>query len=246
MFDRLIITVIAMSVVTGSAAAEEFDAVITDASRAFTKQKKSPDIFFYGILTLDSKGKIVSLTYKDGRVSKDTKVVMGIFDEKTNKWKPGEAIDGGVSADLFKERGKIVQARVTLADDKKTIEQILVKKTDEPLVMADADFDAILKQVGPQTNGRGTIWYVRLELDEKGSVIKTFAAKSALVTKDTTVVMGRYNEKEKKWEPGEAIPNGLYNDMFKDLDSRKVYVRITLRDDRKAISRILARGPTPE
>jgi len=241
MVNKLIITVVAMLVVVGFAAADELDAVINDASRGSTKQKKSPEIFFYGKLTLDSQGKVVSTIYKEGLVTKDTKVVMGVFDEKKNKWTPGEPIEGGVGADLFKEAGKVVQVRVTVGEDKKTIHQILVKKTNEPLVMADSEFDAVLKQVGPQTNGRGGIWYTRLELDDKGGVVKTFPLKSGLVTKDTKVVMGQYNEKDKKWEAGEAIPKGLYGDIFKDLGAKTVYVRITFQDDRRAISQILVR-----
>lgn len=241
MINKMIITLGAMLVVVGFAAADEFDAVINDASRAFTRQKKAPDKFFYGKLTLDSKGKVVSMTYKEGLVTKATKVAMGAFDEKKKKWVPGEAIEGGVEADIFKEAGKVVQARVTVGDDQKTINQILVKKIDGPLVMADSEFDAILKQVGPQTNGNGAIWYTRVELDDKGDVVKTFPLKSGRVTKDTKVVMGHYNEKEKKWEAGDAIPNGLYGDIFKDLGAKTVYVRITLRDDRRAISQILVR-----
>jgi hypothetical protein len=134
----------------------------------------------------------------------------------------------------------VVQVRVTVTDDKK-ITQILVKKADEPLVTADAEFDAILKQVGPQTNGVGGIAYVRVELNEKGGVAKSFALKTGQVTKDTKVVMGKFNEAEKKWEAGDEIPNGLYGDIFKDLGAKTIYVRMTFRDDRKAFSQILVR-----
>ena len=220
MVNKLIITVVAMLVVVGFATADEFDAVINDASRAFTRQKKSPEKFIYGKLTLDSKGKVVSTIYKEGMVTKDTKVVMGTFDEKMKKWVPGELIEGGLGADLFKEAAKVVQVRVTVGDDKNTISRILVKKTDEPLVMADSEFDAVLKQVGPQTNGAGGIWYTRIELDEKGGVLKTFALTSGRVTKDTKVVMGKYNDKEIKWDAGDDIPKGLYGDIFKDLGAQ--------------------------
>jgi tRNA(Ser,Leu) C12 N-acetylase TAN1 len=130
---------------------------------------------------------------------------------------------------------------VTVGDDKKTISQILVKNTDEKLVKADPEFDAILKEVGPQTNGTGGIAYIRLELDEKGDVIKKFALTITRVTKDTKVAMGKYNETEKKWEAGEDIPKGLYGDIFKDLGAKTVYVRMTHRDDHKGIAQILVR-----
>lgn len=59
------------------------------------------------------------------------------------------------------------------------------------------------------------------------------------VTKDTVVAMGKYNEKEKRWEAGEEIPKGLFGDIFKDLGAKTIYVRMTMRDDRKAMSQIL-------
>src|ERR1700721_570358 len=103
MLYRLIVTVVVMLVAVELAVAEEFDAVITDASRASTKLKKRPDKLVYGKLTLDSKGKVVSTVYKEGTVTKATKVAMGSFDEKKKKWSLGEAIEGGIGADLFTE-----------------------------------------------------------------------------------------------------------------------------------------------
>jgi hypothetical protein len=241
MSKKLMIAFVGVLLFGGFAVAEEFDAVINDASRAFTKQKKSPEKLVYGKLTLDSKGKVVSTTFKEGLLTRDTRVVLGAFDEKKKAWAAGEAIEGGIGADLFKEAGKVVQVRITVGEDKKTIQQILVKKTDEAPAEADASFDAVLRRVGPQTNGRGGIWYTRVELDEKGGVVKTFALKSGLVTKETEVAVGQYNEKEKKWEAGDAIPKGLYGDVFKDIGANPVPVRITLRDDRKAIAQILVR-----
>jgi hypothetical protein len=77
-------------------------------------------------------------------------------------------------------------------------------------------------------------------LDSKGKVVST-VFKEGLVTKDTKVVMGKYNEKEKQWEAGDAIPDGLYGDIFNDLGAKTVYVRITPREDRKGIAQILVR-----
>lgn len=241
MFKNSILAVVAMLLIAGLAAAEELDAIITDAARAFTKRKNMPEVLVYGKLTLDSQGKVVSTVYKEGVVTKTTKVAMGTFDEKKKKWTPGEAIEGGITGDLFTEKGKVLRLRVTVGNDGKTISQILVTTTDEKVESADAELDAILKQIGPQTNGSGGIAYVRLELDDKGNVVKTFGLKTGRVTADTKVVMGKYNEKEKTWEAGEAIANGLYGDIFKDLGARTVYVRITMRDDRKGIAQILVR-----
>ena len=224
------------------AAADEYDAVINDASRWFTKQKNSPGMLMYGKLTLDSDGRVVGTTYKEGIVSKATTVVMGRFDDKKRKWGAGEPMQGAAGWDLFKEAGKVLQVRVTVATDKKTITNILIKNTDQPLAAASREFDAMLKQVGSQTNGRGAIWYVRLELDAKGSVVKSFPLKSGLGTKDTKVAMGKYDADKKKWEAGEDIPNGLSGDVFKNLNNRPVLVRMRLEKGRAGgVSQILVR-----
>jgi hypothetical protein len=241
MVNKLISSMVALVVLAGLATAEEFDAVVNDPARGFAKQKKAADKFSYCRITLDSKGKVVSMIYKDGTVTKDTKVVMATFDEKKRKWTPGEAVEGGVGADIFKAAGKVVRMRMVLADDKTTIQQILVTNADEKLAMSDPEFDAIYKRHGPQTNGTGSISYVRVELDEKGKVINTFALTTTTVTKDTKIVMGKYNEKEKSWEAGDEIPEGLYNDIFKDAGAKTIYVRITSRDDRRGIAQILVR-----
>jgi hypothetical protein len=109
MVKKLIATVVAMLVAVGFAAAENFDAVITDASRAFTKMKKTPGALSFGKLTVDSKGKVVSTVYTEGMVTTATKVAMGTFDEKTKKWVPGAAIEGGVGAEIFTEKGKVLR-----------------------------------------------------------------------------------------------------------------------------------------
>jgi len=241
MINKLIIASVSVLIVADVAAAEEFDAVINDAARAFTKRKKSPSALVYGRLKLDSQGKVVSTIFKDGVVTKGTKVAMGVFDEKKKKWTAGEAVEGGLGADIFKETGKVVQVRLTVGDDKKTITRILVKTTDAPLVQADPEFDAILKRIGRPFSGRWGIGYVRVELDDKGKILKSFALTTATVTKDTPIAMGKYNEKEKKWEAGDPIPNGIAGDIFKDLGAKTLYIRITLRDDRRGIAQILVR-----
>ena len=57
-----------------------------------------------------------------------------------------------------------------------------------------------------------------------------------LVCKDTKIAKGVFNEKEKKWEAGEEIPKGLWNEMFGDFSARTVHVRIIQTDDRKGIA----------
>jgi len=241
MFKKVMCSLVLSLTVIGFVTAEEFDGAINDTSRAFTKRAKTPGEINYARLILDSKGRVVSTIYKGGIVTKDTKVVMGKYNEKTKRWDADAPIESGVSADIFKNTGKVVQLRVTVGDDRKTITQILVKSVGEDLVKADSEFDAIYKRHGPQTNARGTISYVRIELNDKGDIINTFPLTTTLVTADTKYVMGKYNEKEKTWEAGEAIKGGVYNDIFKELGAKTYYVRITMRADGRGVAQFLLR-----
>jgi hypothetical protein len=83
--------------------------------------------------------------------------------------------------------------------------------------------------------------FVRVELDEKGRVINYFGETISSVTKDTKVAMGKYNEKEDKWEAGDDIPNGLWGDLFKDPGAKNIFVRISYRADNRGIAQILVR-----
>src|SRR5260370_39095231 len=100
MFKRVVCSLVLLLMVIGFVTAEEFDAAITDASRAFTKRAKTPDEINYANLILDSKGKVVSMIYKGGIVTKDTKVVMGKYNEKTKQWEADAPLEGGVSAGI--------------------------------------------------------------------------------------------------------------------------------------------------
>lgn len=242
MVHKLIVAAAATLVVAGFAAAAEYDAVFDDGSRTAAKNLKTPDMFYYGPIRLDSKGRVVTRLGKAGRVTNDTKVFMGAFDEKKKKWLPGAAVEGGVGADIFTDAGKTLRVRVTVSDDEKTIKQILVTNTDEKLENAPGEFDAIYKRHGAFTNGRGAIAYVRVELDEKGRVFNYLGETTSLVTKDTKIAMGKYNEKEDSWEAGDDIPNGVYGDIFKDAGAKNIYVRITYRADGRGIAQLLVRG----
>ena len=242
MSTKSLLAAAALLVCAGLATADEFDAVITDATRAFTKRKNSPDKIHYGRITLDSKGKLVSMVIKEGQVTKETKVATGAFDEKKKAWTPGEAISDGIGADLFKDKGNTVRVRLKLADDNATIKQILITNTDEKLEKADKEFDAIFKGHG-NTNfgGQVAFAYQRIELDEQGKLINKFAVTSTSVSPDTKFVMGKYNEKEKRWEAGEEIAGGVWNEMFKDPGAKTIYLRITKRDDDRGIAQVLVR-----
>lgn len=224
--------------------AETLDAVFDDFARAFTKIKcaKSPDALTFGTIKLDSQGKVVKKIYRDGTVAKDTKVAMGTFDDKKQAWVPGEAIEGGVNSDLFKEKGKALRAQVNWDEDTKVIRSILVTKTDEKLEKASPEFDAILQGRGNNNiGGYFSIAYLRQELDDKGEVIKSFGQTVTSINKDTKIAKGVYNEQEKKWEAGEEIPKGLWNEMFGDFRSKTVHVRIVQNDDRRGIAEILVK-----
>lgn len=241
MINKLIVSAATMFFVAGFAAANEYDAVFDDASRTAAKNLKTPDMFYYGPIRLDSKGRVVTRLGKAGQVTKDTKVFMGVFDEKKKKWLPGKAVEGGVGADIFADKGKTLRVRVTVSNDEKTIKQILVTNTDEKLEQAPGEFDAIYKGHGAFTNGRGPISYVRVELDEKGRVFNSFSLTSSLLMKETKVAMGKHNEKEDTWEAGADIPNGVYDDIFKDPGAKNIYVRITYRADGRGIAQLLLR-----
>ncbi len=221
------------------AMAEEFDAVIDDDTRQWTTINKVADKLVCSRLWLDSKGKVANRTNTDLQVNKNSKVARGKYDEKTKKWVPGEVIEGGINADIFKAKGKMVRVRVSVADDNMTIKHFLVTKEDEELELADTEFEAILIRFGNVNNGSCRVTYTRLERDEKGKIINKFPNLIHQMTKETKYAWGKYNEKEKTWEAGEDIPDPLSGTAFKLDGAKTVYVRMTLRDDRKGIAQVL-------
>lgn len=242
MFRRLLAAIAVMHAVVGFVSAAEYDAVFDDISRSAARNLKTPDTFYYGPIQLDSKGKVVTRLGKAGLLTKDTKICMGVFDEKKKKWAPGEVVEGGVEADIFTDAGKTLRVRVTVTDDDKTIKQILVVNTDEKFETADGEFDAIFRGVG-RTNvgGRVAFSYVRVELDDSGKAINYFNETISSIDKTTKVSMGKFNAKENEWEAGDDIPNGIYGDIFKDPGAKNIYVRITYRADLSGIAQVLVR-----
>jgi len=242
--NRTLFLLLGLLVLPSLCPAETLDAVFDDPARAFTKMKraKSPDALSFATIKLDSTGKVVKKIYREGTVTNDTKVAMGTFDEKKKAWVAGEAIVGGVTSDLFKDKGKALRVQVNWDEDTKVIRSILVTKTDEKLEKASPEFDAILQGRGNNNvGGYFSIAYLRQELDDKGEVIKTFGQTVTSINKDTRIAKGVFNEKEKKWEAGEEIPKGLWNEMFGDFSARTVHVRIIQTDDRKGIAEILVK-----
>lgn len=225
----------------GSAVAEEIDAVIDDTARSVMrrKQEKEPEQFTYGRLKLDTKGRIVSKANISAATTPRTKFVMGRFNDKTKTWTDGEPIAGGLKSELFTAKGKTLRVAVFVADDKKTIERVVVKNLDEKLEQADKEYFAHFKEIGFRENIGTTIWHIRQELDDQGNVVKTFGLTSGFVRRDTKIAMGKFNPATKKWEAGEPIEKGLDAEIFQDLGRKKMQVYVIPRDDRQGFAELL-------
>ena len=119
MIRKLVCTMFVMVVGIGFVMAEEFNATITkagDGKITYQKFKKAA-----------KKGEAPE---KDGEpvtieVAKDAKVVKGTFDKDAKKFVAGDAIEGGLTADIFKS-DKGVAARITTDADNKKVTQIMV------------------------------------------------------------------------------------------------------------------------
>lgn len=241
MVNKLIVTLtVALLVTECAAATEEYDAQFDNNHRRYPKALNTPNKFYFGrILTLDSKGRIISQVSGVGQVTKDTKVAMGVFDKKRKKWVPGQAIEGGVKADILTENGNVLRLRVTVADDRNTITQILVTDSNWKVAPAPAEFHAIYKGRGKPFSGTTPVSFVRIELDEKGRVVNYLGEATSGVTQNTKVAMGKYNKKEETWEAGEEISGGVYGALFKDPGAKTIYVHVTPRADGRGIAQIL-------
>ena len=116
MIRKLFCSMIVMTIAIGFVAAEEFNAVIVKVDgnkvtyQKFKKGKKG-----------EKDGDPVTLP-----VDKDAKITKGKFDFKEKKFEAGDAIEGGLKADIFKnataEKG--VFSRITTSEDNKKITAI--------------------------------------------------------------------------------------------------------------------------
>ena len=212
--------------------------MIDDDTRQWTTINKMADKMVCSRLWLDSKSKVVNRTNADLQMKKTSKITRGTYDEKTKKWAPGEVIEGGISADIFTAKGKMVRVRVSVADDNITIKHLMVTKVDEELELADTEFEAILVRFGGVNNGSCRVTYTRLERDNQGKIINKFPNMIHQMTKETKYAWGKYNGKEKTWEAGEEI-DPFAGVAFKLDGAKSVYVQMTLRDDRRGIAQVL-------
>jgi hypothetical protein len=115
MVRKMVCAMFVMTVVIGLAFAEEFNCSITkvDGNKiTYQKFKKK-----------DKVGDPVTI-----EVAKDAKVAKGVLDKDTKKYSVGDAIEGGLKADVFAKASedKGVQVRITTSDDNKSVTQILV------------------------------------------------------------------------------------------------------------------------
>jgi hypothetical protein len=121
MIRKLFCAMLVMTVAVGFVLAEEFQAGITKAGdgkvtyQKFKKGKKGAKG--------EADGDPVTMT-----VAKDAKIVKGKFDMEAKKMVPGDAIEGGLTAELFTKATTDAPVMVTITtdDDKKTVTQIMV------------------------------------------------------------------------------------------------------------------------
>src|ERR1043166_6721419 len=122
MFRKLLCGLFVMTVGVGLVAADEFTATITkvDGNKVTYQKMKG-----FG-KKAEKDGDPVTL-----EVSKNAKIAKAKFsfdkEAKKAKFEAGDAIEGGLKADVFAKIGeKGVNARITTSDDNKSITQILV------------------------------------------------------------------------------------------------------------------------
>src|SRR6516165_3241915 len=100
--------------------------------------------FNASITSIDTKDGVTTVNYVKGKkkgedgvkgsavLAKDAKIVKGVFNKDDKKFTAGDAIEGGIKADVFKDiSDKGLNARLTVADDganKGKITQIMVTK----------------------------------------------------------------------------------------------------------------------
>jgi len=113
MFKKALFAIVVLTVTIGLVTAEEFGAVIkkVDGDKVtFVKIKKGKE---------SEPETLVA--------AKDVTVAKGVFDKDSKKFSKGDAIEGGLKHESFKDE-KGVPVRITTSDDGKSITQILVTK----------------------------------------------------------------------------------------------------------------------
>ena len=111
-------------------------------------------------------------------------------------------------------------------------------------IVAAEEVDAIL--TGVLNNGK-SIKYSPVKLNAKGDVEARFkVAVTTTVTDDAKVVTGKFNETDKKWEAGNAIPGGLNAEMFKNLSTKsavQVHLTVEVFGKNRKVTQVMVRTP---
>ena len=119
MTRKLFCSMIVMTIAIGFVGADEFTAFVVkvDGDKVTYQKYKKGEKFKKG----EKDGDPVTLP-----VAKDAKITKGKFDFKEKKFEAGDAIEGGLKADIFKnataEKG--VFSRITTSEDNKKITAI--------------------------------------------------------------------------------------------------------------------------
>jgi hypothetical protein len=228
------VAILGLLAAAGFAVADEYDALIEAPPKIAADGSAS---LKHVKIRQDSKERVTSRVIITAAVTKETKIAMGKFNEQRKKWEATEPIKEGLNSLVFKDADtKKVLARITTSDDRKTITQILVTKVGAELASAGPDYDGVIKSVV-----QGGCWVLKVELDDKGEIVQTLGVSSCSTTPETKVSMGKYNAQEKKWEAGEPLEKGLYNDIFKDLGKTPVHAHFIPRPDHRGMDEIIVR-----
>jgi len=124
MIRKLVCAMFVMTVAVGFVLADEFQGAITkiDGDKVTVqKMKKGKGKGAKG----EKDGDPVTMT-----IAKDAKIVKGMFDKDAKKMVAGDAIEGGLKADLFSKVSEDmpVNAMITTDADNKSITMIMIAK----------------------------------------------------------------------------------------------------------------------
>ena len=118
MFRKMVCSMVVMVVAIGFVYADSFQATITkiEGDKVTIQKTKKVD------KKVEKDGDPITLP-----LAKDAKVVYGTV--KKGKAEVGDAVEGGVKAEVFTKAGdKGVSAYITTSDDNKSVTQILITK----------------------------------------------------------------------------------------------------------------------
>jgi hypothetical protein len=92
------------------------------------------------------------------------------------------------------------------------------------------DFTVIIKKSDADKN---TITFSKFEFGKKGDKGTKAEDVTLPVAKDAKITKGKFNKEDKKIEPGEALPDGLKNEIFTKLNEKKEDKKDEKKDEKK-------------